>query len=91
MQFLTLTIKIMPWCTILTYQIYSTQRAKQKCEKAQCPYGIMKYRDDRSRCIECYCNEPCYGHECPIPGTKCAVEAVKSRSGQSSNSAPEYR
>ena len=51
----------------------------------------MKYRDDRSNCIECYCNEPCYGHECPIPGTKCAVEVVKPRRGQSTQGAPEYR
>ena len=51
----------------------------------------MKYRDDRSNCIECYCNEPCYGHECPIEGTKCAVEAIKPRPGQSASEAPQYR
>merc|ERR1712096_568321 len=49
------------------------------------------YRDDRSKCIECYCNEPCYGHVCPLPGTKCAVEAVRSRPGQSRGGTPQYR
>ena len=70
---------------------YILQRARQKCENAQCPYGILRYRDDRSRCTECYCNEPCYGHECHLPGTKCAVEVVRSRPGQSSDGIPEYR
>ena len=58
------------------------QRAKEKCEGLQCPYGIMKYRDDRSQCIVCYCNEPCSGYECAL-GTKCVVEVVNNRRGQS--------
>ena len=72
---------------------YLNQRAKEKCEGLQCPYGIMRYRDDRSQCIVCYCNEPCEGYEC-TQGTKCVVEVVnnkKDQSQQTTDANPEYR
>ena len=35
-------------------------------------YGTERYYDDRTRCEECYCAEPCHGFECPS-GTTCQV------------------
>ena len=50
---------------------------------AKCQYGPLKYRDDRSKCMECYCNEPCYNFECHVPGTKCSVETERQEDGVS--------
>ena len=37
-----------------------------------------RYYDDRTRCDECYCYEPCSGYECPR-GTTCQVEPYTAR------------
>ena len=42
---------------------------------------MLRYKDDRSNCMECYCNEPCYGYECPV-GKQCKVEMEQSKKGQ---------
>ena len=34
---------------------------------------MLRYTDDRNGCEVCYCDEPCYGYECP-PEHSCAVE-----------------
>ena len=54
--------------------------ARDRCETKKCEYGVLRYRDDRSKCIECYCNEPCYGYQCPS-GTKCSVDLEQTKSG----------
>ena len=56
--------------------------------RARCQYGTqrltvgnylfllfiscLRYYDERTRCEECYCNEPCHGFQCP-QGTTCQV------------------
>jgi hypothetical protein len=64
-----------------THQIRPTQASDDRCGRLECPYGKLRYRDDRSGCVECYCNEPCYGHVC-ADGSSCRVDLVKDRSGQ---------
>jgi hypothetical protein len=52
--------------------------ADDRCARARCQYGTARYYDDRTRCEECYCNEPCHGYECP-QGTSCLVEPYSAR------------
>ena len=59
---------------------YILQPAKDRCGQIQCPYGILRYKSDRSKCMECICNDPCIGKQCPS-GTKCSVDLEKTRSG----------
>ena len=80
------------YCYILLsiYNLYNIpilQDSRKNCERTKdpaiCQYGPVKYRDDRSKCIECYCNEPCYNYECHVPGTKCSVETGVQEDGVS--------
>lgn len=52
--------------------------SEARCDRARCKYGTERYYDDRTRCEECYCSEPCHGFECPS-GTTCQVEPYKAR------------
>ena len=35
------------------------KNAEERCKSLRCPYGTLKYWDDRTQCEDCYCNEPC--------------------------------
>ena len=52
--------------------------SEQRCGDARCEYGVLRYYDDRTRCEECYCQEPCHGFQCPA-GTSCQVEPYTAR------------
>lgn len=54
------------------------EEAERRCTALRCPYGTLRYYDDRTRCEECYCNEPCRGFVCP-DGTSCKVEPYAAR------------
>ena len=53
--------------------------SEDRCNRARCKYGTDRYYDDRTRCEECYCSEPCHGFECPM-GTTCQVGRSSKRS-----------
>ena len=55
--------------------------SRDRCAAAQCPYGLVRYMDDRSGCEECYCDDPCSGHVCK-PGTKCQIELYRDQNQQ---------
>ena len=42
---------------------------------------MIRYHDDRTKCIGCVCNEPCLDYQCPS-GKQCKVEMEQSKSGQ---------
>ena len=54
--------------------------SEERCSYAltSCEYGVLRYQDDRTRCEECYCNQPCHGFQCPLT-TTCQVEPYTSR------------
>jgi hypothetical protein len=52
--------------------------SEERCDNAPCPYGVLRYFDDRTNCEECYCNEPCHGYECPTD-TSCQVDLYTAR------------
>ncbi len=64
------------------------QVAEERCSLLRCPYGTLRYWDDRTRCIDCYCNEPCYGVQCPL-GTKCSVELYRQGEGGAAGNADD--
>ena len=64
----------------INYLYSILQPARDRCDQIQCPYGVLRYKSDRSKCMECICNDPCIGKQCPS-GTKCSVDLEKTRSG----------
>uniref|UniRef100_A0A0K2VB06 Papilinlike [Apis florea] n=1 Tax=Lepeophtheirus salmonis TaxID=72036 RepID=A0A0K2VB06_LEPSM len=50
----------------------------RRCREAYCQFGLLRYRDDRSGCDICYCNEPCQGYSCP-ENTQCSEELYRVR------------
>ena len=52
--------------------------SEERCSALRCPYGTLRYYDDRTKCEECYCNEPCRGFVCPAE-TSCKVEPYSAR------------
>lgn len=72
--------------------IFKFQESKIRCDSVKCPYGVIRYRDDRSSCVECHCNEPCDGFQCTFEGTKCAVELIWNQGrNQSTGDSSDYR
>ena len=56
----------------------SCEDADRRCDYLRCPYGTQRYFDDRTRCEECFCNEPCRDFQCQA-GTSCRVEPYRAR------------
>ena len=54
--------------------------AEERCNygKTSCEFGVSRYQDDRTRCEECYCYQPCEGFQCPA-GTTCQVDPYNAR------------